>query len=111
MQKCIYNNKNKIHTNYKKLNPYIKVSQILQFQCVHFVDFRYFLKTLKEAEFLISVGNFAHILWLYEPYCDCSTFFCSIKLTQIRLENESPSVSTSVSQRTNFQISPRNSHN
>ena len=39
-----------------------KFLQILQLQCVHFVDFKCFLKTLKEAECFLSVDNFSHVL-------------------------------------------------
>ena len=51
-----------IHNNYKKPKPYIKVLQILQLQCLHFVVLRCFLKTVKETEVFTSMGNFAHIL-------------------------------------------------
>ena len=47
-----------ILNNYKKPKPYIKVLQILQLQCLHFVVLRCFLKTVKETEVFTSMGNF-----------------------------------------------------
>ena len=51
-----------IYNIYKNPSPYINVLQVLQLQCLHFVDFRCFLKALKETEFqfLMVILPMAH---------------------------------------------------